>query len=291
MSTLGISTSKIWKVDALKSEATDDLLVREEPLEIRIGYGSETGRKEFSLAVTMRTPGADQELARGFLLSEGIVHESTSILSVRYCMEAKQPENTLKVELVNDLPFDPEAFKRNFYASSSCGVCGKAVLESIANQLPETKTVAPPVDQKVLLSLTNRLIKHQNTFKYTGGLHAAALFDLEGNLLMIREDIGRHNALDKLIGVSSMQVIDLSSKILWLSGRLGFEMVQKSVMAGLKTVVALGAPSSLAVDLAKQHEVTLIGFLKKESFNIYSGKENVILNYREPNQSDNENKD
>lgn len=278
MSTIGISTSKIWKVRALEAKSSDDLVVREEPLEIRIGFGSETKREEFSLAVTMRTPGADEELARGFLLSEGIVGHSEDILSAKYCMQAKQPENTLKVELVNDLPFDAEKFKRNFYASSSCGVCGKAVLESISAQLPESVNPAAQVKQEIVLQLTDQIQEHQNTFKYTGGLHAAALFDLSGNLLIIREDIGRHNALDKLIGVCGMQRINLSDKILWLSGRLGFEMVQKSAMAGLTAVVGLGAPSSLAVELAQENQMTLIGFLKKESFNIYSGKENVILN-------------
>lgn len=278
MSTLGISTSKILRIQSDKAEETNDLLVREEPLEIRIGYGHETRRREFSLAVTMRTPGADEELARGFLLSEGIVKAPSDILSARYCMQAQQPENTLKVELQNSLPFDPEKFRRNFYASSSCGVCGKAALEAIACDLPKSATKPHKVSKRTLLNLTHQLKKHQHAFKHTGGLHAAALFDLEGNLLLLREDIGRHNALDKLIGVGSLNAIDFSDTILWLSGRLGFEMVQKAAMAGIRIVTALGAPSSLAVDLAQQCDMTLVGFLKSESFNIYSGKENVILN-------------
>ncbi|MEP2023792.1 MAG: formate dehydrogenase accessory sulfurtransferase FdhD [Reichenbachiella sp.] len=277
MSTLGISTSKILRVNAQNFEETNDLLVKEEPLEIRIGYGQETKREEFSLAITMRTPGADEELARGFLLSEGIVKSSTDILSAKYCMQAKQPENTLKVELKNGTPFDQEKFRRNFYASSSCGVCGKASLDMITSDIPASKNNPLKVTKKTILQLTQQLKNHQSTFKYTGGLHAAALFDSNGELLVLREDIGRHNALDKLIGVGSMKKIDLSQTILWLSGRLGFEMVQKSAMAGIQIIAALGAPSNLAVDLAQQSKKTLVGFLKKDSFNIYSGKENVLL--------------
>lgn len=277
MSTLSISASKVLRVHEDQSEEVNDLLVREEPLEIRIGYGQETKRKEFSLAITMRTPGADEELARGFLLSEGIVKSVDDIVSAKYCMQAKQPENTLKVELQNGFPFDPGKFKRNFYASSSCGVCGKAALEALACEVPKIETSSNKIPTKVILSLSEQLTEHQNTFKYTGGLHAAALFDFKGNLLLLREDIGRHNALDKLIGVASMKEIVLSNHLLWLSGRLGFEMVQKSAMAGIRTVVALGAPSSLAVKLSQQYKMTLIGFLKKNSFNVYSGKENVIL--------------
>lgn len=278
MSTVGIATSEILKIKNHENELTNDLIVKEEPLEIRIGYGQETKREEFSLAVTMRTPGADEELARGFLLSEGIIKMPSDILSAKYCMQAKQPENTLKVELKNDLVFDPDKFKRNFYSTSSCGVCGKAALEALAYEIPESNHAKPSVTQEVIQTLTDELSAHQNTFKYTGGLHAAAIFDLDGKLLMLREDIGRHNALDKIIGVSALKQIDLTNTILWLSGRLGFEMIQKSVMAGIGIIAALGAPSSLAIDLSKQQNVTLIGFLKKESFNIYSGKENVILN-------------
>lgn len=284
MSTLGISTAKILKVNSGETTEVNDLIVREEPLEIRVGYGLDTQRKEFALAVTMRTPGADEELARGFLLTEGVVKSDADILSAKYCMQAKHPENTLKVELKTDVIFDPEKFKRNFYATSSCGVCGKAVLEAIASELPTPVGSSPQIHQSIILNLSDQLKTHQNTFKFTGGLHAAALFDQEGQLLIVREDIGRHNALDKLIGVCAMKHVDFTDKILWLSGRMGFEMVQKSAMAGIKAIVALGAPSSLAIDLAQQHGLTLIGFLKKDSFNIYSGKENVILESQQVKQ-------
>ncbi|MEO9964920.1 MAG: formate dehydrogenase accessory sulfurtransferase FdhD [Reichenbachiella sp.] len=277
MSTIGITTSKILRIGAAGHEETKDLLVREEPLEIRVGYGAATQRREFPLAVTMRTPGADEELARGFLLSEGIVSHPKDILSAKYCLQAKQPENTLKVELVNDLPFEPDKFKRNFYASSSCGVCGKAALEAITCELPKHKSPSFKIKKATILGLSDQVKEHQSTFKYTGGLHAAALFDQNGALLIVREDIGRHNALDKLIGVGSMQQMDWSDKTLWLSGRLGFEMVQKPAVIGLRTIVGLGAPSSLAIDLAKEAGLTLVGFLKKDSFNIYSGIENVNL--------------
>ncbi|UXX77982.1 formate dehydrogenase accessory sulfurtransferase FdhD [Reichenbachiella carrageenanivorans] len=283
MSTLGISTAKILKVNT-KTTEVNDLIVREEPLEIRVGYGLGTQRKEFSLAVTMRTPGADEELARGFLLSEGIVKSNTDILAAKYCMQAKHPENTLKVELNTEILFDPKKFQRNFYATSSCGVCGKAVLEAISSELPTPSGTSPQIHQNMILNLNDQLKAHQNTFKYTGGLHAATLFDQEGKLLILREDIGRHNALDKLIGVCGMRQMDFSDKILWLSGRMGFEMVQKSAMIGIKTIVALGAPSSLAIELAQQQHITIIGFLKKDSFNIYSGKENVILETQQVKQ-------
>lgn len=279
MSTQSITTSELLKVHAEGTEEAKDLLVCEEPLEIRIGYGSSIQRKEFALAITMRTPGADEELARGFIYSEGIVHHPQDIVAVRHCMQANPPENTIKVALSEEVVFEPERFKRNFYASSSCGICGKAAIEVINSPVPTASLPASLISYHVIYSLTDQVNESQNTFKHTGGLHAAALFDSSGKLLILREDIGRHNALDKLIGVAMMKGIDVSDKIVWLSGRVGFELIQKSIMAGIKIVVALGAPSSLAVALAEEHQLVLIGFLKKEKFNIYSGRENIILDH------------
>lgn len=279
MNTLSVTTSELLKVHTRGSEKAKDLLVCEEPLEIRVGYGSSTKRHEFALAVTMRTPGADEELARGFMYSEGIVQHPRDIVSTRHCMQANPPENTVKVELREDVTFDPERFKRNFYTSSSCGICGKAAIESLLQVLPVSPPPVQQIYQHVLLRLTPQVNEHQNTFKHTGGLHAASLFDLDGKILIVREDIGRHNALDKLIGVSTMKGITFSDKIVWLSGRVSFEMIQKSFMVGIKVIVALGAPSSLAVALAIEHRLVLIGFLKKDTFNIYSGRENIILDH------------
>ena len=276
MSTLGISTSEILRINKDDQIFTKDLVVKEEPLEIRIGYGPETKRQEFALAVTMRTPGADEELVRGFLLSEGIIDSAEDILSARHCLQAKQPENTLKVELKNDVFFDEKKFQRNFYTSSSCGICGKAALETVALKVPEFSVQnGIPISKETILKLSDQITQQQSNFKVTGGIHAAALFSADGNLLMLREDIGRHNALDKLIGTGSIKKMEWGKTILWLSGRLGFELIQKSAMVGIKTIVGLGAPSSLAVELAQQQNIILIGFLKDNSFNVYSNPDKI----------------
>lgn len=277
MTTTSVITVQINKVCDSAVAMTKDLVVVEEPLEIRVGFMKNGKRAEFSLSVTMRTPGADEELARGFLISEGIVKNEKEIISVRYCQQAKHPENTIRVELGDEVAFDPDQFKRNFFTSSSCGVCGKAVIDAVMLHLPINQTSIPTLDAKVLSTLSQEISNHQSVFKFTGGLHASALFDLSGDLKMIREDIGRHNALDKLIGASQMYGIDVTDKILWLSGRVGLELVQKAVMSGVKIIVALGAPSSLAVSMAKENMILLIGFLKKESYNIYTEKDSVVL--------------
>jgi FdhD protein len=231
---------------------TDDRLAVEEPLEIRIG-----GR---AVAVTMRTPGHDEELAIGFCLSEGIGARSARI-----------PDDfAANVVDVDADGFDPQRVQRNFYTSSSCGVCGKGALEAVAVD-------APPVDselharEELVASLPDRLRAAQPAFAQTGGLHATALFDSHGTVLCVREDVGRHNAMDKVVGwAHSAGVLPLSDEILCVSGRLSFELVQKAAVAACPIVVAVGAPSSLAVELARDRRITLCGFVRDGTLNVYS---------------------
>lgn len=258
----------------------EDLLAVEEPLEIRIGYGNNAERKQQNIAVTMRTPGADLELATGFIFTEGIVNSINQIESIRHCEDLGKEEekgNVVRVELKQDVRVSLKSIERNFYTSSSCGVCGKTSIDSIKTQQCFSISIeSKMVSSDVLKILTYMVGKEQTVFKHTGGLHASALFDLSGNLLLLREDVGRHNALDKLIGNQFMSNnLPLKERILWLSGRLSFELVQKAAMAAIEIVVAVGAPSSLAVQLAKETGITTIGFLRSDSFNIYSHPERI----------------
>lgn len=252
---------------------TDDISV-EEPLEIRISYSAEGKKESKNISVTMRTPGNDAELAAGFLFTEGIISGREQIKSI-YSPQAecsRNSENVVIVELTEG--FVPELMKadRNFYTTSSCGVCGKGSIESIRtvsvfhNHTKENTEVS----LETLYQLSEKLQSFQNNFGATGGIHASGIFDLEGNLLALREDVGRHNALDKLIGYAlSVGLLPLNNKILLLSGRASFELIQKAAMAGISIVAAIGAPSSLAVDLAKEFDITLLGFLRDNRFNIY----------------------
>lgn len=262
---------------------TDDISV-EEPLEIRVSYSAEGKKESKNISVTMRTPGNDAELAAGFLFTEGIISGREQIKSI-YSPQAecsRNSENVVIVELTEG--FVPELMKadRNFYTTSSCGVCGKGSIESIRtvsafhNHIKENTEVS----LETLYQLSERLQSFQNNFSATGGIHASGIFDMEGNLLALREDVGRHNALDKLIGHAlSAGLLPLNNKILLLSGRASFELIQKAAMAGISIVAAIGAPSSLAVDLAKEFDITLLGFLRDNRFNIYhSGSDFNIEN-------------
>lgn len=267
---------EITRVGKAGSEKLPDLVVTEEPLEIRVGHGPEYDRKQFSLSVTMRTPGNDEALCMGFLFSEGIINSVEEVVSVKPCEDQgrqENPENLLRAELHPDVTLDEEQFKRNFYTTSSCGVCGKASIDALKVTCQALAAV-PELSEEVIFKLPDELRKAQQVFKHTGGLHASALFDLEGSLLAYQEDVGRHNALDKLIGLMLMKGSnDFSNQLLMLSGRISFELVQKALRAGIPVVAAIGAPSSLAVELASQFGMTLIGFLKADRFNVYSGKE------------------
>lgn len=256
-------------------EMTDKVAV-EEPLEIQLEYSTANGRMHKQIAVTMRTPGNDEELAAGFLFTEGIIKQAENIHEIKH---VHADENTILVVLAeNVIPALGNA-ARNFYTTSSCGICGKASIEAISTVstftgLEDQITVSP----SVLYQLQDTIKTGQQIFEDTGGIHASALFDLDGKLIMVQEDVGRHNALDKIIGAALLQhKLPLNRQLLFLSGRASFELVQKAVMAGIKCIVAVGAPSSLAVEMAVESRITLIGFLRDDRLNIYCGKHRVGL--------------
>jgi FdhD protein len=251
---------------------TADALATEEPLEIRI---EAPGMEQRAVAVTMRTPGSDFELAAGFLRTEGIVAATRDIATVRYCAvpRAEQQYNVVTVALTRS--YEAELLQRNFYTTSSCGVCGKASLDSIAVRCAPV-AAGPALAETVVVALPDRLREAQRVFDRTGGLHAAGLFDTAGTLLELREDVGRHNAVDKLVGHALLAgELPLSERVLMVSGRLSFEIVQKAAVAGIPIVCAVSAPSSLAVDAGRRFGMTLVGFLRGSRFNIYTHPERI----------------
>lgn len=256
-----------------------DLLAVEEPLEIRLGYGPNGMREQKSLAITMRTPGHDLELVMGFLFSEGIVSSTEGILHIAHCTDTGKDtgENIVRVELSENNKIDWQSLQRHFYTSSSCGVCGKASIESLEKVCMAKVSSNLAVKAEIVHGLSDKMREAQNVFEYTGGLHAAALFDANGNLLYMREDIGRHNAVDKVIGAALFRKeVPLHNHIIMLSGRSCYELVQKAVMAGIPLVVAVGAPSSLAVQTAENFGITLLGFTRNNTFNAYSKPERIV---------------
>jgi FdhD protein len=260
-----------------------DSLATEEPLEIRIVPAPPgTGRPmdPHPVAVTMRTPGADFELAAGFLFSEGLIEGADRIAAIRYCVDTSagdiQQYNIVNVFLAAGAPFDPASLQRNFYATSSCGVCGKASIEAV--RVLGCSRVADDlrIRAETLLGLPGKLHQAQPVFERTGGLHAAGLFSADGELLRLREDVGRHNALDKLIGSAALAgELPLARRLVLVSGRLSFELVQKAARAGASLLAGISAPSSLAVELAQETGLTLVGFLREHRFNIYAGAERI----------------
>jgi FdhD protein len=250
-----------------------DAVAVEEPLEMRLTYTENNQPATKNISVTMRTPGNDEELASGFLFTEGIIKRSGDINHV-----LAPGENVIEVVLNPNVTIAIEKLNRHFYTTSSCGVCGKSSIDAIKTV---SHTVGDSIDslqvtKEVILSLVQKLNTQQGVFAVTGGLHASALFTGNGDLLMVKEDVGRHNALDKLIGTAMKEnLLPLTNHILLLSGRASFELIQKAVMAQLKMVVAVGAPSSLAVQLALEYDVSLIGFLREERFNVYCGEKRV----------------
>ncbi|MGY1961452.1 formate dehydrogenase accessory sulfurtransferase FdhD [Nocardia gipuzkoensis] len=250
-----------------------DNVVVEEPLEIRIN-----GKP---LAVTMRTPGADFELAQGFLLTEGAIADRSDIVAIRYCGnlddEGRNTYNVLDVELAPGVELPAAGIERNFYTTSSCGVCGKASLDAIrlrTRHLPESDPIVVPAN--TVVGLPDALRAAQKVFETTGGLHAAGLFTADEGVLVVREDVGRHNAVDKLIGWAvERDRIPLRGSILMVSGRASFELVQKAVMAGIPILAAVSAPSSLAIELASDTGLTLIGFLRNSTMNVYAGADRI----------------
>ncbi len=268
-----VRSVRVLRRDHDGTAEADDLLACEEPLEIRLGFGPEQDRKESRLSVTMRTPGNDEELALGFLFTEGIITGASQVIRVVPCENVKAEErgNVVRAELHPGVEIDPQRWQRNFYTTSSCGVCGKSSIDAVHTQCTRAMAKAPPLDPAVITALPERMRSAQTVFKHTGGIHAAALFDGNGRAIVLREDVGRHNAVDKLVGAMLINNIPAEGKILLVSGRAGFELVQKCVMVGIPMMAAVGAPSSLAVDLARQNGLALIGFLRGERYNVYTG--------------------
>ena len=280
-------------------EQFDDMLAVEEPLEIRLGFRGNGKFTHRAISITMRTPGDDAALAAGFLFTEGIVKDRDQIVSIKHCgpglsssvkgdtlpngrvsaslaKDRSDFSNTIRVDLVDGIELDLKSLERHFYTTSSCGVCGKSSIEAL-------KTGAKPIDNNgftvspdTIHKLPHALRGSQDIFGQTGGLHASALFDRDGKLEITKEDVGRHNALDKVIGEKFLAgELPLDDRILMVSGRASFELVQKALMAGIPILAAVGAPSSLAVELAREFGMTLIGFVRDHRFNIYCGEKRI----------------
>jgi FdhD protein len=270
----------VLRIDGARTVQRPDTLVVEEPLEVRVG-----GR---SLVVTMRTPGDDMDLAAGFLVSEGVVSAQGHVRAMRYCAgatdEGINTYNLLDVDLDPSVPPPDPSLERSFYTTSSCGLCGKASLDAVRTQTSydvsgDLVTVTPAL----LSALPDRLREAQKVFDRTGGLHAAGLFSDAGELLVLREDVGRHNAVDKVVGWALREgLLPLTGTVLMVSGRASFELVQKAWMAGIPCLAAVSAPSSLAVDLAAEAGMTLVGFLRGTSMNVYAGQQRVLVEASSP---------
>jgi FdhD protein len=277
MSNPAISYKRITRVQDTLVTATEDALAAEEPLEIQIIHGPLQQRQQQSISVTMRTPGQDAELATGFLFTEGIISSAQDIATISTDSEIS---NIIQVSLHEQVVPVLKSAQRNFYANAGCGVCGKtdiaAIYAPVTTTIPQ-ETISWPAS--MIMRLPDLLREQQQVFDNTGGLHAAALFNYATEMLVLREDIGRHNAVDKLIGVSLQeQLFPMYPYILLLSGRAGFELIQKAAMAGIKVIAAVGAPSGMAVRMAQEWDITLIGFLRQQRFNIYTGEERIDLN-------------
>lgn len=258
----------------------DDLVVVEEPLQIKLQYQKNSHWKEVDLTITMRTPGHDIELAIGLLLAENILRSVEDLQIIRYCKRVKTEEkgNVLVARLAPHLSLDLNLLNRHFFTNSSCGVCGKTAIDAIScDELP-FESGPPLITATQLIKLNQMIEKEQTIFKYTGGIHATALFDLSGKLILLREDVGRHNAFDKVVGAAfQAKLLPLNDYLVVLSGRISFELVQKAIRARIPIIAAVGAPSSLAVSLAQAKGLTLIGFLKPDRFNVYCGMERVVM--------------
>ena len=273
-----ISPTSAWEVRVGTTDRGEDSLATEEPLEIRLLSGG----TRYPVAVTMRTPGADFELAVGFMFSEGILKDGEQLRRVSYCVERdveeQQRYNIVNVEVAGLAPADLAPLERHFSVTSACGVCGKATLEALHRRGYKPVPQGPSLPADLLRSLPAKLRRAQRLFDTTGGLHAAGLFSAEGELVALREDVGRHNAMDKLVGWALMEGrLPLASHVVLVSGRSSFELVQKSLAAGVAALCSVSAPSSLAVDLAREFGLTLVGFLREDRFKVYSGEERACL--------------
>jgi FdhD protein len=251
------------------AERMVDSIACEEPLSIRLLHWRKDSQQTESLAVTMRTPGADKELAVGLLLSEGVIHDASDIGEVRSL--GMDPSNEILVELARQVDFDEWRQRRNGFVSSSCGVCGKTSVDQIEQVIPTATPAEWRLQPEFIEALPGLLETHQPTFHQTGGVHAAALVSLDGKLISLYEDIGRHNALDKAIGHATLQhQLPLTRHVVFMSSRSSFELIQKAAMAGIQLLASVGGPSSLAVETARRLGITLVSFVRDQRFNVYS---------------------
>ena len=275
-----------YKVFKFKSENLDnfnDHISIEEPVEIIIRYKDKEIWVEKTISVTMRTPGDDEDLVRGFLFNEKIIEKIDYIEKIELTGKPTEQyglKNKIIVTINNSDNIDVDKIKRNFLTNSSCGVCGKSSLDAL-EIIKKDKILKsnPKISKEVLMSSPKKLRKNQSEFSKTGGIHASGLFSAQGDIVAIKEDVGRHNALDKLIGYALKEnLLDNTSQFLACSGRLNFDLVQKALMANIGVLIGVGAPTSLAIDLANKFDMTLVGFVKEDSFNIYSNKDRIIIN-------------
>lgn len=283
---LAFSKTTVRRITSgIEHEKSDDVLAVEEPLEIRLGFADGTHK---AVSITMRTPGEDGELAAGFLFTEGIIRTADQVRQIRHCglkigkmkgtvdRVAALNSNTIRVDLAEGVELDLKKLERHFYTTSSCGVCGKSSIEALQAHAKPIADTGFRVASDIIHRMPKQLRDVQDVFERTGGLHASALFNADGSLDIVREDVGRHNALDKVIGAKFLESqLPLSDKVLLVSGRASFELVQKALMAGIPILAAVGAPSSLAVELADEFGMTLVGFVRDGRFNIYCGEQRI----------------
>ena len=276
------SEYKVLKYKSNNLEDFTDQISIEEPLEIIIKYKEKEVWVDKIISVTMRTPGDDEDLVRGFLFNEKVIEKINYIEKIETFGKPSEQhglKNKIKITINNSDNIDIDKIKRNFLTNSSCGVCGKSSLDTL-EVIKKDKILKsyPKISKEVLISATHKLRKNQSEFSKTGGIHASGLFTAKGDIVALKEDVGRHNALDKLIGCAlKKNLLDNSSQFLVCSGRLNFDLVQKALMANIGILIGVGAPTSLAIDLANKFDMTLVGFVKDDSFNIYSNKDRIII--------------
>ena len=277
------SEYKVFKFKSKNLDNFNDHISIEEPVEIIIRYKDKEIWVEKTISVTMRTPGDDEDLVRGFLFNEKIIEKIDYIEKIELTGKATEQyglKNKIIVSINNSDNIDVDKIKRNFLTNSSCGVCGKSSLDAL-EIIKKDKILKsnPKISKEVLMSSPKKLRQNQSEFSKTGGIHASGLFTAQGDIVAIKEDVGRHNALDKLIGYALKEnLLDNTSQFLACSGRLNFDLVQKALMANIGILIGVGAPTSLAIDLANKFDMTLVGFVKEDSFNIYSNKDRIIIN-------------
>lgn len=276
-----IHSIDIIKVNSIETSNHQDHLAVEEPLEIQLEYGTADQRQRKSISITMRTPGHDIDLAAGFLFTEGIINSFSQIKKIEHTQQwnPDSKDNVVLVSLAEEVEIDFKKLERHFYTSSSCGVCGKSSIDAVKMTSFASLPIQEPIfDLQMIHSFPIALRELQSVFSDTGGLHAAALFDVEGKMHLLREDVGRHNAVDKLIGAAIAKgLYPLHQFLIMVSGRASFELIQKSLMGGIPILAAVGAPSSLAVQLAEESGMTVLGFVRNDRFNIYSHPERIYL--------------